>query len=60
VPYNNRASALKAKRVLKLRYGGKYQSDLAPYLCNVCNKWHLGHRTANINKLLDEIGENKK
>lgn len=55
VPYKSRASALTAKKVLYKRYGNKKQSDLHPYLCNVCNKWHLGHRSQNIDDIFKKL-----
>jgi hypothetical protein len=55
VPYKNRASALRAKKILYKRYGNKNQSDLSPYQCNVCGKWHLGHKQKDINIIFNEI-----
>ena len=59
VPYKSRASALKAKKVLYKRYGNKQQSDLQPYQCNVCSKWHLGHRQKNINLVFEQLNGEK-
>lgn len=59
MPYKSRASALKAKKILYKRYGNKKQSDLHPYQCNVCNKWHLGHRQKNIDFIFNNLDGEK-
>lgn len=60
VPYANRALAFKAITILKKRNKIKYISDLRPYLCDNCGKWHLGHRQKDIDLVFKKIEESNK
>jgi hypothetical protein len=55
-PYINKVVATRAMRLLKgnrTLLGDTY--NLKPYLCNVCSKWHIGHRYNNIENLFKEL-----
>jgi hypothetical protein len=59
VPYKTKALALRGLKILKIKSRNKYTADLKPYLCNVCGKWHLGHRQRNIDIAFEQLKESE-
>lgn len=59
-PYENRASALKALKTLKTKYGNKSCSSLHVYQCNICNQYHIGTKVRNINDAFEELKKERE
>lgn len=54
--YLTKNTAIKAMKVLKSRKtltGDLY--NLKPYLCNICSKWHIGHRYNDVHKVINKL-----
>jgi hypothetical protein len=59
-PYSSKAEAARSMRVLKK--SGKFTGDthnLKPYLCNICNRWHIGHRYDDVEDIFKQLEESK-
>ena len=66
ITYNSNKAASNALNFLNSHiYNRNNISDtIRPYLCNVCNKWHLGHKykkgsNDSINKVFAILNEEK-
>ena len=58
VPYLYKSQARAALLLLKRTKGYK-DKDLEVYKCNVCQKFHIGHKLRDIDHLFDNLHKEK-
>lgn len=59
ITYNSKRKAERAISVLGKRYTTGKSSLIGAYKCNICNKWHLGHKVRNLDLIFDQIKEKR-